>query len=198
MRRTRRLHSIRTGLGDRSLVFVGMMGCGKSAIGRMLASELELPYHDSDAEIVAAAGMPISEIFSRFGEDYFRKGEQRVISRLLSEGPGVVSLGGGAFLAENTRQEIAGKGISIWLKADLDLLMARVMRRPGTRPLLQTADPRATLADLLHKRTPYYELSDLHVESSRLSKKMTTESVLRSLEAWLPDHPAAPQEEIQE
>ncbi|MCB1427589.1 MAG: shikimate kinase [Nitratireductor sp.] len=198
MRRTKRLHSIRTGLGHRTVVFVGMMGCGKSAIGRLLASELELPFHDSDAEIVEAAGMPIAEIFSRFGEDYFRKGEQRVISRLLSEGPGVLSLGGGAFLAANTREEIAQKGISIWLKADIDLLLARVMRRPGTRPLLQTADPRATLADLLDKRTPFYEQADLHVESSRLSKKMTCENVVRSLAAWLPDHPALAQEETGE
>lgn len=194
MRRTKRLNAIRAGLGDRTIVFVGMMGCGKSAIGRMLASELDLPYHDSDAEIVTAAGMPIAEIFSRFGEDYFRKGEQRVISRLLSEGPGVLSLGGGAFLAANTREEIARAGISIWLKADLDLLMARVMRRPGTRPLLQTADPRATLADLLEKRTPVYALASIHVESSRLSKKLTNDSVLRALEGWIARHPQNAQE----
>ncbi|MEZ5871156.1 MAG: shikimate kinase [Nitratireductor sp.] len=194
MRRTKRLNAIRTGLGNRVVVFVGMMGCGKSAIGRMLASELNLPYHDSDAEIVTAAGMPISEIFSRFGEDYFRKGEQRVISRLLSEGPGVLSLGGGAFLAPNTREEIANSGISVWLKADLDLLMARVMRRPGTRPLLQTADPRATLVELMEKRTPVYAMADIHVESSRLSKKLTNDNVLRALDGWMAAHPQNAQE----
>lgn len=195
MKKSARIDAITNALGRRSIVLVGMMGCGKSAIGRLLASELGLPYFDSDAEIVAAADLSIPEIFERFGEEYFRKGEQRVISRLLSEGPSVVSLGGGAFMSQTTRDEIAAGGVSVWLTADLDLLMNRVMRRPKSRPLLQTADPRATLAGLMEARTPVYRLADIHVESSRNSKKQTCEDVLKALHAWLEQHPAKDTEE---
>lgn len=190
MKRAARIEAIRRALGRRSIVLVGMMGCGKSAIGRLLASEIGLPYFDSDAEITAAADLTIPEIFERFGEDYFRRGEQRVISRLLSQGPAVISLGGGAFMSAETRREIAESAVSVWLEADLDLLMTRVMRRPRSRPLLQTADPRATLAGLLEIRTPVYALADIHVESSRTSKKQTCEDVMRALLAWLREVPA--------
>jgi shikimate kinase len=176
-------------LGKRAIVFVGMMGSGKSAIGRLVADSLGLPFADSDAEIVAAAGMSIPEIFEKFGEEHFRTGEKRVISRLLGEGPIVLSLGGGAFMAEETRKEIAQRGVSVWLKADADLLMSRVMRRPKSRPLLQTADPRATLAELLEKRTPIYSLADIHVESSKLSKRQTADDVLSALAQWTEGHP---------
>ncbi len=169
-------------LGRRSIVFVGMMGSGKTAIGRLTAQALGLPYFDSDHEIVTAANMEIPEIFEAHGEAYFRSGEERVIQRLLAEGPAVVSLGGGAFMSEATRQEIAERGVSVWLTADLDLLLQRVMKRPGTRPLLQTADPRKTLADLMEKREPIYARADLHVPSSKISKTHTRDAVLSALE----------------
>jgi shikimate kinase len=177
--------AIRDKLRDRTLVFVGMMGSGKSAVGKIVADELGLAYRDSDAEIVAAAGMSIPEIFEKFGEEHFRAGEARVVSRLVSDGPAVISLGGGAFLSEETRAAIRQHGISVWLMADADLLLSRVLRRPKSRPLLQTADPRATLIELLEKRRPVYELADIHVESSRLSKRATGDSVLASVKAWL-------------
>jgi shikimate kinase len=183
--------SITGKLGKRAIVFVGMMGSGKSAIGRLVADALALPFADSDAEIVAAAGMSIPEIFEKFGEEHFRTGERRVINRLLGEGPIVLSLGGGAFMAEETRREISARGVSVWLKADADLLMSRVMRRPKSRPLLQTADPKATLAELLEKRTPIYALADIHVESSRLSKRQTSDDVISALANWLDTHPTA-------
>jgi shikimate kinase len=177
--------AIRARLGARCIVLVGMMGSGKSAIGRVLAEALALPYHDSDTEISTAAGLSIAEIFARFGEEYFRAGERRVVARLLAEGPAVLSLGGGAFLAPETRDLIAHKGVSIWLSADVDMLFSRVMRRPGTRPLLETADPKATIAALLEKRAPIYALADLRVESSSASKAETGEAALRALEAHL-------------
>jgi shikimate kinase len=189
---TSEAQAIREMLASRPIVFVGMMGSGKSAIGRMVADELKLRFVDSDAEIVAAAGMSIPEIFEKFGEEHFRGGEKRVVHRLLAEGPLVLSLGGGAFMPPETREEIAAKAISVWLKADLDLLLSRVLRRPKARPLLQTADPKATLAELLHKREPIYGLADIHVESSRLSKKETRDDVLRALGEWLQSHPPSP------
>ncbi len=185
MKRSERIRAIKAALGDHCIVFVGMMGCGKSAIGRLVAEQLSLPYFDSDAEIITASGMSIPEIFEKFGEDYFRSGEQRVVSRLLAEGPSVVSLGGGAFINDTTRAVVRGNAVSVWLKADVDLLYARVMRKPGTRPLLQTADPRATLVALLEKRAPIYALADLHVESSSHSKKATAEDTLRMLQRHL-------------
>ena len=175
-------------LGSRPVVFVGMMGSGKSAIGRLVAETLGLTFTDSDAEIVAAAGMSIPEIFEKFGEAHFRTGERRVVSRLLGEGACVLSLGGGAFMSEETRREISAKGISIWLKADIDLLISRVMRRPKSRPLLQTPDPRKSLSDLLEVRTPVYGQADIQVESSRLSKRQTRDDVIDALEAWLDQH----------
>jgi len=171
-------NSILDALGNRCLVFVGMMGSGKTAIGRLTAQALNIPYFDSDHEIVAAANLEIPEIFERHGEAYFRSGEERVIQRLLSEGPAVISLGGGAFMSEITREEINRRGLSIWLTADLDLLMQRVMKRPGSRPLLQTTDPRATLEALMEERQPIYALADLQVPSSKVSKTNTRDAVL--------------------
>ena len=176
-------------LGQRSIVFVGMMGSGKTAIGKLLASILQLPFYDSDHEIVAAANMEIPEIFSRHGEAYFRAGEEKVISRLLAGGPAVISLGGGAFISPATREQIAKHAISIWLTADLDLLMHRVMRRPSTRPLLQTADPRATLAALMEKREPVYAEANLHIPSSKSSKNETRDAVIKALGEYLMEDP---------
>ncbi len=172
-------------LGQRPIVFVGMMGSGKSAIGKMVADELSLPFRDSDAEIVAAAGMSVPEIFEKFGEEHFRNGEARVVARLVSEGPAVLSLGGGAFIAQDTRHLVNQKAISVWLKADPDLLLSRVMRRPKSRPLLQTADPRKTLAELLETRAPLYSQADIHVESSRMSKRETCNDVIAAISQFL-------------
>src|SRR6202035_3471727 len=126
-------------LGSRSIVLVGMMGVGKSSIGRRLAARLGVPFVDADTEIEAAAGMTIAEIFERHGEPYFRAGEARVIARLLEHGPQVLATGGGAFMNRDTRATIRLKGVSIWLKAELDVLMKRIKRR-GDRPLLKTDD----------------------------------------------------------
>src|SRR5918912_1100372 len=146
---------ITSALGSRSIVLVGMMGVGKSTIGRRMAVRLRLPFVDADTEIEAAAGMSIPEIFERHGGPYFRDGQARVIARLLEGGPIVLATGGGAFMREETRNRIATKAISIWLRADHDVIMRRVRRR-ADRPLLQTADPEGTVTRLLTEREPVY------------------------------------------
>src|SRR3954468_20279637 len=156
---------ITSALGRRSVVLVGMMGAGKSTIGRRLAARLRLPFFDADIEIEAAAGMSIPDIFVAHGEPYFRDGEARVIARLLNSGPAVIATGGGAFTErEETRQRIRDKAVSIWLKADADVIMKRVKRR-ADRPLLQTQDPAATVSRLLEAREPVYQSADLTVLS---------------------------------
>lgn len=151
-------------LGPRSLVLVGMMGAGKSSIGRKLAQRLNLPFVDADAEIERAAGMSISDIFAKHGEPYFRAGEARVIARLLESGPQVLATGGGAFMHPQTREAIRAKGISIWLKAEYDVLMKRIKRR-GDRPMLKTEDPEDTLRRLMQERDPVYAEADVIVHS---------------------------------
>ncbi|SFE08396.1 shikimate kinase [Roseivivax sediminis] len=146
------------------VVMVGMMGAGKTAVGRALAHRLRVPFLDSDHEIEAAANMTIAEIFARDGEAFFRQKEAQVIARLMDGPPGVLSTGGGAFMQEGNRAMIAKKGVSVWLSADLDLLWARVKQK-ATRPLLRTADPYGTLADLMERRTPVYALADLTVRT---------------------------------
>jgi shikimate kinase/3-dehydroquinate synthase len=152
------------GLGRRSIVLVGMMGAGKTSVGRRLAQRLGLPFVDADAEIEAGSRMTIPEIFERFGEPYFRDGERKVIARLLDEGPKVLATGGGSFMNAATREKIAASGVSIWLKPDFDVLLRRVRKR-SNRPLLQTADPESTLRRLLDERSPTYALADITVES---------------------------------
>ena len=147
---------ITTALGTRSVVLVGMMGAGKSTIGRRLSARLRLPFLDADAEIEAAAGMSIPDIFETHGEPQFRDGEARVIARLLDSGPAVLATGGGAFMREETRSRIGAKAVSIWLKADADIVMRRVKRR-ADRPLLQTTDPAATVGRLMSEREPVYQ-----------------------------------------
>src|ERR1700753_4293091 len=145
---------ITAALGRRSVVLVGMMGAGKSTIGRRLAARLRLPFLDADNEIeLAHAGMTIPEIFATHGEPYFRDGEARVIARLLDGGPAVLATGGGAFLREETRHRIRDNAVSIWVKAGADIIMRRVRRR-ADRPLLQTADPAATIRRLIEDREP--------------------------------------------
>src|SRR5246127_4507446 len=151
-------------LDKRLIVLVGMMGAGKSTIGRRRAARLNLPFVDADTEIEAAAGMTIPEIFEVHGEPHFRDGEARVIARLLDSGPSVLATGGGSFMREETRRRIAEKAVSIWLKADPEIIMRRVRRR-ADRPLLQTADPAATVNRLLGEREPIYERADLTIAS---------------------------------
>jgi len=172
-------------LGNKCLVFVGMMGSGKSAIGRLVASKLDLEFHDSDTEIEKAANMSIAEIFDRLGEEEFRRGEQKVIERMLTEGPLVLALGGGAFLSEATREVLAKRATSIWLTADIDLLYARVMRKPGKRPLLENGDPRQILQDLSKTRNPIYQLADIKIESLDASRTKTRDATLYQLHDFL-------------
>ncbi|RBO52789.1 shikimate kinase [Rhodovulum sp. BSW8] len=148
----------------KTVVLVGLMGAGKTAVGTVLARRLGVPFLDSDAEIVKAAAMTIPEIFARDGEAFFRAREAEVIARLLRAAPGVLSTGGGAFLGEANRAAISGLGVSVWLDADLDLLWQRV-RHKDTRPLLRTPDPYGTLAELYHARRPFYAMADLAVRA---------------------------------
>jgi shikimate kinase len=176
---------ILSGLGSRSIVLVGMMGVGKSTIGRRLAARLKLPFVDADTEIeVAHAGMTIPEIFERHGEPYFRDGEARVIARLLDGGPVVLATGGGAFMREETRARIAAKAVSIWLRADHDVIMKRVRRR-ADRPLLQTADPEGTVTRLLSEREPVYGNADLTISSRDVPHDRIVEECLEALHAHL-------------
>lgn len=171
-------------LGARSIVLVGMMGAGKSTIGRRLAARLHLPFVDADSEIEAAAGMTIPEIFELHGEPHFRDGEARVIARLLEGGPAVLATGGGAFMREETRQRIKHKAVSIWLKADTDVIMRRVRRR-ADRPLLQTADPEGTVARLLSEREPVYRNADLTISSRDVPHDRIVEECIEALRSHL-------------
>jgi shikimate kinase len=155
-------------LGGRSVVLVGMMGAGKSSVGRRLAARLGIPFVDADAEIEARAGMTIPEFFERYGEAHFRSGEARVIANLLDAGPQVLATGGGAFMRAETRAAIQRNGVSIWLKADYDVLLRRVRRR-SDRPMLKTADPAETLRRLMAERDPTYAQADLTIESRDVS-----------------------------
>jgi shikimate kinase len=172
-------------LGTRSVVLVGMMGAGKSTIGRRLSARLRLRFLDADSEIETAhAGMTIPEIFSAYGEPYFRDGEARVIARLLEGGPAVLATGGGAFMREETRNRIREKAVSIWLKADADIIMKRVKRR-ADRPLLQTADPEATLGRLLTEREPVYQHADLTIWSRDVPHEKIVDECIDALHARL-------------
>jgi shikimate kinase len=171
---------ISAALGTRSVVLVGMMGAGKSTIGRRLSLRLRLPFLDADTEIETAAGMSIPDIFEARGEPDFRDGEARVIARLLDSGPGVLATGGGAFMREETRNRIRDKAVSIWLKADADIIMRRVKRR-ADRPLLQTADPEATVGRLLREREPIYQYADLTVWSRDVPHEKIVDECIEAL-----------------
>ncbi|MEP1767518.1 MAG: shikimate kinase [Sulfitobacter sp.] len=149
----------------KTVALVGMMGAGKTAVGRAVALKLDAPFLDSDAEIEAAANLSVPEIFQRDGESFFRKRETEVIRRLLETQSGILSTGGGAYLAQVNRENIADKGVALWLDADLDLLWNRV-RHKDTRPLLRTENPRATLSEIFDQRTPIYGLAELRVGCS--------------------------------
>jgi shikimate kinase len=166
----------------RTIVLVGLMGAGKSKIGRRLALRLGLPFFDSDPEIEAAAGETINEIFANRGEQVFRDGERRVIARLLAQPVHVLATGGGAFMDPMTRALIARRGVSLWLRADLDILVARVLRR-SDRPLLKRGDPRAILAGLIEQRHPIYAEADVTVDSGAGSPEATVNRVIAALAA---------------
>jgi shikimate kinase len=183
---------ILAGLQRRSIVLVGMMGVGKSSVGRRLAGRLSIPFIDADTEIEKAASMSIAEIFARHGEPYFRSGEARVIARLLEGGPQVLATGGGAFMSADTRALIKVKGISIWLHAEFDVLLRRTSKRRSDRPLLQTDDPAETLRRLLAEREPTYALADLTVQSREVAHEAIVADMMTALAAFLKDA-ASPQ-----
>jgi len=177
-------------LGKRLVVLVGMMGAGKSTIGRRLAARLGLPFVDADSEIEAAAGMTIPEIFELHGEPHFRDGEARVIARLLEGGPAVLATGGGSFMREETRRRIGEKAVSIWLKADPDIILRRVRRR-ADRPLLQTPDPAATINRLLGEREQVYQHADLIIASRDVPHDKIVDECIDALHAKLFKAPPA-------
>ncbi|MDH6234114.1 shikimate kinase [Mesorhizobium soli] len=171
-------------LGNRSIVFVGLMGAGKTVIGRRVATMLDLPFIDSDHEIETVSRMTIPDLFQRYGEPEFRALEQRVIQRVLEGGPQVLSTGGGAFMNAQTREAVAAHGISVWLKADIDTLMERVGRKP-TRPLLQNADPRSVMERLMAERYPVYATADVTVLTREERKEVIADEVVAALDEYL-------------
>jgi shikimate kinase len=179
----REAESVRERLGKHPVVLVGLMGAGKTSVGRRLAEKLGIPFVDADHEIEAAAGKPIPEIFADHGEAYFREGERRVIARLLGDGAQVLATGGGAYINDETRARIQEHGVSVWLKADLPLLMKRVSKRPG-RPLLQADDPEAVMRGLMEKRYPIYAEADVTVESRDVQHGQMVNDVIRALAQW--------------
>lgn len=174
---------IATALGARSIVLVGLMGAGKTTVGRRLASRIGLPFVDCDTEIEAAADMKIAEIFEKHGEAYFRSGEVRVMARLLEAGPQVLATGGGAFMNAETRARIRARAISVWLNADLDTLMRRVRRRVD-RPLLKAQDPEAVMRRLIDERYPVYAEADITIPSREATHDDVVDDVLTGLCAW--------------
>ena len=178
----RRAAPLRRFVPRRTIVLVGLMGAGKSKIGRRLAARLNLPFFDSDQEIEAAAGESIDEIFANRGEQVFRDGERRVIARLLAQPIHVLASGGGAFMDPATRRLIGERGVSLWLRADLDVLVARVSRR-NNRPLLKSGNARAILATLIEQRHPVYAEADVVVDSGEGSPEVTVSRAIAALAA---------------
>ena len=167
-------------------MLVGIMGVGKSTIGKRLSAYLDIPFVDADKEIESAAGMSINDIFEQFGEDAFRSGERKVIDRLLNEGQKILATGGGAFIDDTIRDKIKENGVSVWLKADLDILMKRVEKR-NDRPLLKTEDPEATMAELLEVRNPIYAMADINVESRTVNRDIIAGEVVDMLAESMPN-----------
>jgi len=178
--RQERLLAIRKALGPRSVVLIGLMGAGKTAVGRRLANRLDLPFIDADGEIEVAAGASISEIFAEHGEAYFRQGERKVIARLLENGPQVLATGGGAYMNPDTRANIKAHGLSVWLKADIKVLMKRVGRRDN-RPLLAAGDPENVMKKLMEERYPIYAEADVTVESRDVPHDVIVGAVIDAL-----------------
>jgi shikimate kinase len=177
------LERARENVGARPIVLVGLMGAGKTSIGRRLAEKLDVPFVDADHEIEAAAGKSIPDIFAEHGEAHFRDGERRVIARLLESGNQVLATGGGAFINPETRMRIKENGVSVWLKADLELLMKRVSKRGG-RPLLANADPEGVMRKLIEERYPIYAEADITVESADVQHGVMVSEVIVALAQW--------------
>jgi shikimate kinase len=165
----------------RTVVLVGLMGAGKSAVGRRLAKALGAPFADADEEIVAAAGMTIPDIFAAYGEAEFRELERRVVARLLAGRPAVLALGGGAFIDPQTRARVKAGGCSVWLRADLDTLVARTARKKGTRPLLLQGEPRQILAGLLERRYPIYAEADHIIDTAEQPPEHVVDAIVEIL-----------------
>jgi len=182
--RQERLARIRDVLGTRSIVLIGLMGAGKTAVGRRLANRLDLPFIDADTEIEVAAGASVSEIFAEHGESYFRQGERKVIARLLEGGPQVLATGGGAYMNAETRANIQARGLSVWLKAELKVLLKRVGRR-DSRPLLTAGNPEKVMKKLIEERYPIYEEADVTVESRDVPHEVIVGAVIDALAAKL-------------
>lgn len=195
-RQTAQNASILDRLGQRSIVLVGMMGAGKTSVGKRLANRLGIEFVDSDAAIEEAARKTVTEIFAEHGEDYFRSGERRVIARLLGEGRRVIATGGGAFMNAETRALISSAAVSVWLKAETALLFDRVKRRP-TRPLLQTPDPEGTLRRLVDERYPVYAEATITVASRDVPHEQMVDDVAAALDHWLVAEAAAVRKEKQ-
>jgi shikimate kinase len=184
---------IKAALGQRSIVMIGLMGCGKTSVGRRTAHHLGLPFVDADEAIEQAAGKTIKEIFDDHGEAYFRDGERRVIARLLRSAPQVLATGGGAFLNPETRAAIAATGVAVWLKAELPVLMRRVSKR-SNRPLLRSADPEAVMRNFMQVRYPIYAQAPITVESRDISHDAMANHVLVALAAHFAGPTPAPLE----
>jgi shikimate kinase len=179
--RNARIARIRKRLGTRSIVLIGLMGAGKTAVGRRLANRLGLDFTDADTEIEMAAGKSISDIFADHGEAYFRRGEEKVIARLLKNGPQVLATGGGAYISGKTRENIHQQGIAVWLKADLEVLLERVGRRDN-RPLLKTGDPKAIMKRLMDERYPVYAEADIVVQSRDVAHDVIVGEIIAGLD----------------
>ncbi len=175
--------TVRQRLDGHAIVLVGLMGAGKTTVGRRLAEKLGLAFVDADHEIELAAGQTVPEIFAQHGEAYFRDGERKVIARLLENGAQVLATGGGAYMNADTRATIRSHAISIWLRADFDLLMRRVRRR-SNRPLLQNADPEAVMRKLIEERYPIYAEADLTVDSRDIAHTSVVNTIIRTLARW--------------
>ncbi len=180
-----RSSTIRRALNGRSIVLVGIMGVGKSTIGKRMAQYLDITFIDADKEIEKAAGMSIEDIFDQFGEEAFRSGEKKVIKRLMGEGQKILATGGGAFMNEEIREDIKEGGVSVWLDADLEILMKRVQRR-SDRPLLKEEDPEAVMKNLLDERNPIYALADVKIESRTVSRDVIAGELIDLLADQLP------------
>lgn len=175
---------IKSLLGQRPVVLVGLMGAGKSTIGKKMAALLNLPFYDLDTEIENASRMTVTELFASYGEPEFRDLERRVMQRLLEGGPMILATGGGAFMNEQTRESIAQAGISVWLNAELDVLMERVLRRQD-RPLLKNADPRGVMQKLMTERYPVYATADLNIMSRDEKREVIAQEVISLLLDYL-------------
>jgi shikimate kinase len=179
---------VRAGIGSRPVVLVGLMGAGKTSVGRRLAQILDLPFADSDHEIESVSRMSVPELFEAYGEAEFRALEQRVVTRLIADVPAVIATGGGAFMNPDTRAVIRAHAVSVWLKADLDTLMERVSRRTN-RPLLQAPDPRAVMRGLMDDRYPVYAQADVSVVSRDARHAVIAGEIIDAIDRLL--HPVA-------